>query len=191
MGGTMRRFAMTSMAFRWRSWLGLAVALFLVYGAVNLLIALAVPLTLQLGGAGAGGVVPPVMSMDGDAALLGRPLEGLRQSDPKLDALLVSGMQSMCAMMISMATLVLGATWFGLRRGERWALWALALSALVTVPYYLLISANYAAQGAPEMSGMVSIIMLWVLVLVAFVTGVAGLSGPRLSTTAGAAHPTV
>src|SRR5215204_7198726 len=50
-----------------------------------------------------------------DAALLGRPVEGLRQSDPKLDALLVSGMQSMCAMHISMATLVLGATWFGLR----------------------------------------------------------------------------
>jgi hypothetical protein len=116
------------MAFRWRSWLGLAVALFLVYGALNLLIAIATPLTLQSGGAGASGF-PPVMSMDGDAALLGRPLEGLRQSDPKLDALLVSGMHSMCAMHISMATLVLGATWFGLRRGERWALWALALSA--------------------------------------------------------------
>ena len=181
---------MTSMAFRWRSWLGLAVALFLVYGALNLLIAIAVPLTLQFGGAGASGV-PPVMSMDGDAALLGRPLEGLRQSDPKLDALLVSGMHSMCAMHISMATLVLSATWFGLRRGQRWALWALALSALVTVPYYLLISANYAAQGAPVMSGLTSIIGLWVLALVAFVAGLAGISGTSVSTAAGAAHHTV
>jgi hypothetical protein len=164
------------MTFQWRSWLGLAVALFLLYGALNLLIAIFEPLALQFGGSGAFGFVPPVMSMEGDAALLGRPLEGLRQSDPKLDALLVSGMQSMCAMHISMATLVLGATWFGLRRGGRWALWALALSALVTVPYYLLISANYAAQGAPAMSGMWSIIGLWMLALVAFVTGLAGLS---------------
>ena len=179
------------MAFRWRSWLGLAVVLFLVYGALNLIIAIATPLTLQVGGAGAFGVVSPVMSMDGDAALLGRPLEGLRQSDPKLDALLVSSMQSMCAVHISMATLVLTATWFGLRRGERWALWALALSALVTVPSYLLISANYAAQGAPVMSGLTSNIGLWALALVAFVAGLAGLSGTRVSTAAGAAHPTV
>ena len=68
-------------AFRWRSWLGLAVALFLVYGALSLLIAIFEPLALQFGGAGAFGFVPPVMSMDGDAALLGRPVEGLRQSD--------------------------------------------------------------------------------------------------------------
>jgi hypothetical protein len=59
---------MTSMTFQWRSWLGLAVALFLVYGALNVLIAIAVPLALQVGGSGAGGVVSPVMSMDGDAA---------------------------------------------------------------------------------------------------------------------------
>src|SRR5215217_4004256 len=146
------------MAFLWRSWLGLAVAHFLVYGALHLLIAIALPLALQYNGAVAFGIVPPDKSMDGDAALLGRPVEGLRLSDPKLDALLVSGMQSMCAMHNSMATLVLGATWFGLRRGERWSLGALALSALVSVPYYLLISANYAAQGAPAMSGMWSII---------------------------------
>ena len=46
----------------------------------------------------------------------------------------------------------------------------------MTVPYYLLISANYAAQGAPVMSGLTSIIGLWVLALVAFVAGLAGLS---------------
>jgi hypothetical protein len=47
---------------------------------------------------------------------------------------------------------------------------------LVTVPYYLLISANYAAHGAPAMSGMWSIIGLWVLALVAFLAGLVGLS---------------
>src|SRR5215213_5737377 len=96
-----RRLART---FQWGGWLGLALALFLFYGALNLLIAIFEPLALQFGGSGAFGFVPPVMSMEGDAALLGRPREGLRQSDPKLNALLVSGMQSMCAMHISMAT---------------------------------------------------------------------------------------
>jgi hypothetical protein len=42
--GTKKR--RVAMAFRWRSWLGLAVALFLVYGALNLLIAIALPLAL-------------------------------------------------------------------------------------------------------------------------------------------------
>ena len=42
--------------------------------------------------------------------------------------------------------------------------------------YYLLISANYAAHGAPAMSGMWTIIGLWVLALVAFLIGLAGLS---------------
>ena len=80
--------------------------------------------------------------------------DDLRQSDPKLDALLVSGMQSMCAMHISMATLVLGATWFGLRRGERWTLWALALSVLVTVPYYLLISSTVQPEFSAALVGV-------------------------------------
>ncbi len=177
------------MAFRWRSWLGLAVVLFLIYGALNLVAAIAVPLTLQFGGAGAGGVAP-VFSPDGDAALLGRPLEGLRQRDPKLDALLVSGMQSMCAMMIAMATLVLAVTWYALRRGQRWALWALGLSVLLSVPHYLLISANYAAQGAPVMSGLAPIVVFWAVALVGFAAGLAGLSattapaGPRVASAA-------
>src|SRR5206468_7317101 len=106
----------------WRSWLGLAVGLFLLYGALNLLAAILVPSMLQMGGAGAMGSAGVVFSGDGDAFLLGKPLESLRQSDPKLDTLLVSSMQSMCSMMIAMAVLVLGVTWFALRRGQRWAL---------------------------------------------------------------------
>src|SRR5437867_6003613 len=142
------------MTFRWRSWLGAAVALFLAYGVVNFLAAIAVPLMLQMGGAGAMGSAGVVFSGDGDAFLLGRPLEQLRQSDPRLDVLLVSSMQSMCAMMIAMAVLVLGVTWFALRRGQRWALWVLGLSVLLSIPHYLAIAAGYAGQGAPVVSGL-------------------------------------
>ena len=54
----------------------------------------------------------------------------------------------------------------------------------MTVPHYLLISANYAAQGAPVMSGLASIVALWVIALVAFVAGLAGLSGNRVTSAA-------
>jgi hypothetical protein len=47
-----------AIAFRWQSWLGLSVALFLVYGALNLISAIAVPVMLQLGVAGAAGIAP-------------------------------------------------------------------------------------------------------------------------------------
>ncbi len=42
-------------SFRWRSWLGLAVVLFLLYGAINVLAAVFVPLSLHMNGAGGAG----------------------------------------------------------------------------------------------------------------------------------------
>jgi hypothetical protein len=54
--------------FRWRSWLGASVILFLLYGGANMLSALAVPTTLIQGGAGATAVV---LDPDSDAYLVG------------------------------------------------------------------------------------------------------------------------
>src|SRR6266700_8001724 len=75
--------------FRWRSWLGASVILFLLYGAANVIAALLVPTTLVRGGAGATGLV---LDPDSDAYLAGgkQVLDALRQTNPKLDALLVS-----------------------------------------------------------------------------------------------------
>ena len=54
----------------------------------------------------------------------------LRSSNPKLDTLLVSSMVGMCGQMIAVAALFLAIVWFPFRRGQRWALWALQLTAL-------------------------------------------------------------
>jgi hypothetical protein len=168
------------MAFRWRSLLGVGVVFFLLYGALNFLAAIYVPLTLQAGGAGALGMAGVIFSQSGDNFLLGRPLDGLRQGDAKLDALLVSSMQSMCSQMIGLAVLFLAVTWFALRRGRRWALWALGLCVALGIPHYALISSNYAAQGANVSDGLAPLIVFWVIALAGFVASWIGL--PRLPT---------
>jgi len=161
-------------SFHWRSWLGAAVVIFVINGLVNILAAIVVPLSLSLGGAGALGGGGVVFSGDGDAALLGRPLEVLRQTDPKLDALLVSSMLGMCSQMMQFAVVALGLAWFALRRGERWALWFLVVGSLIGVPYYVIIAATYAAHGAPA-SGLLAFLPFWAVPIAGLVVGFIGL----------------
>jgi hypothetical protein len=73
--------------FRWRSWLGASVTLFLLYGAANVGSALVVPTTLIRGSAGATAVV---LDPDSVAYLAGgkQVINALRQDNPKLDTLL-------------------------------------------------------------------------------------------------------
>jgi hypothetical protein len=134
--------------FRWRSWLGASVTLFLLYGAANVGSALVVPTTLIRGGAGATAVV---LDPDSDAYLAGgkQVINALRQDNPKLDTLLVSSMVSMCAQMMAFAIVAILVTWFAIRRGQTWGLWAVTAAALAQVPYYVAITNMYAAQGAP------------------------------------------
>ena len=164
--------------FRWRSWLGLAVALFLLYGALNFFGALFVPLSLHLNGPGAAGGVL-VLSPTADAALLGRSLAELGQREPALGAYLVAFMDTMCAQMMSFAIVHLGVAWFALRRGERWALWTLLIGDLVILPYYAAVIQTFARFGVPP--GDVSYLGGVVIVLVATALGWLGLRRGRAS----------
>lgn len=51
--------------------------------------------------------------------------------------------------MMAFAVAAIFITWFAIRRGQEWALLAVAAAALVQVPYYVAISGMYAFQGAP------------------------------------------
>jgi hypothetical protein len=162
------------MAFRWRSWTGIACALFILYGAANLVAAILVPTALISGGAGAIGSGGVVFSGDADSYLLGSPLSSVRTSNPKLDTLLVSSMVGMCGQMIAVAALYLAVTWFAFRRGQRWALWALLLGALIGWPHVLAIMTMYSAQRAPITSGAMSLVPFLVVPLLAFAAGLLG-----------------
>ena len=162
------------MAFRWRSWTGVACALFILYGAANLAAAIIVPTLLISGGAGGIGSGGVVFSGDADSYLLGSPLGNLRSSNPKLDTLLVSSMVGMCGQMIAVGALFLAVTWFAFRRGQRWALWALLVGALIGWPHLIAIMAMYSGQGAPITSGATSLIPFLVVPLLAFAAGLVG-----------------
>ena len=153
--------------FRWRSWLGVSVVFFLIFGVINVALAIAVPTTLHLNGAFPG----VVFSGTGDGQLLGRSLAGLRHDNPKLDTLLVDSMTSMCAMMMGWGIMILATAWFGLRRGGRWAFWALLLSGLVALVYYFEISADYARQGAAWADGLMSVVEVSIPLFLGIVAG--------------------
>jgi hypothetical protein len=63
--------------FRWRSWLGASMIVFLIFGVINVGLAIAVPATLHLNGS-----FPGVVFGAGDAQLLGRSFAGLRLQPP-------------------------------------------------------------------------------------------------------------
>ena len=161
--------------FRWRSWLGLTVAIFLLWGALNAFLAIFVPVSLHRNGAGAvGGTL--VLGANEDTALLGRPLAAIAQDDPKLNAFLVTFMDTMCAQMMAYAIVHLAVVWFGLRRAQLWALWAVAVGDLAIVPYYAAISITYDRVGAPLGSTVTDFVLaLAAIILVATALGWFGL----------------
>ena len=61
-----------------------------------------------------------------------------------------------------------------LRRGEPWAFWLLVVGSLIGIPYYLIIAATYAAQGAP-ISGLLAFLPFWAIPVAGFVVGSIGL----------------
>ncbi len=115
--------------FRWRSWLGISVLLFLLYGAVNVLAAILVPATLVAGGAG--GPTGVVLDPDADAYLVGgmQVMAALRHDNPKLDTLLVSSMVGMCSQMMAFGIMAIAVTWFVIRRAIAWSMWAVTWQA--------------------------------------------------------------
>ncbi|HEY3116661.1 MAG TPA: hypothetical protein VGK54_07970 [Chloroflexota bacterium] len=176
--------------FKWRSWLGVGVGFFLLYGVLNFVAAGVVPSMLLIGSEagsyGAGAMVGPknngggvVFDGQGDTALLGQSLYDLHRVNPNLDALLVSSMVSMCAMMMGLAVLYMAVAWFAVRRAQRWALWTLLVGGLISLPYYFVIAADYAAHGAPWERGLISLFPLYLPVVLGFAAAWWGLRRPH------------
>ena len=164
--------------FRWRSWLGVAVALFLLYGGVNVLAAVFVPLSVHLNGPGPGGTL--ILGTEIDDALLGRSAAQIGAHDARLAAFLVSLMDTMCAFMLAYAVVYLAVAWFALRRAQPWALGALGLGGLAWLPHYVVVGVTYAGFGAPPSLGDVAPFLGFVVpVLVAAALGWRGLEASR------------
>ena len=129
---------------------GAGLALLLVYGALNVVSAVVVPVALEaraVRGLGDGAVI---IGRGQEEYMLGMTYAQLHQDNPKLDKLLVDSMLAMCAQMMAMAAAFLGIAWFAARRGARWAPWVLLVTGFVWVPYYFVIASDFGAFGAKD-----------------------------------------
>ena len=129
---------------------GAGLALLLVYGALNVVSAVVVPVALEaraVRGLGDGAVI---IGRGQEEYMLGMTYAQLHQDNPKLDKLLVDSRLAMCPQMMAMAAAFLGIAWFAARRGARWAPWVLLVTGFVWVPYYFVIASDFGAFGAKD-----------------------------------------
>jgi hypothetical protein len=145
----------------WKSVSGFGLALLLVYGALNVVSAVVVPIALEaraVSGLGDGAVL---LANGPEEFMIGTTYAQLRRDKPKLDKLLVDTMLGMCAQMLAMAVAFISIAWFAARRGQRWAPWVLLVAGVVWVPYYYVIARDFAAFGATGAGTAASMIAVY------------------------------
>jgi len=130
-------------AFRWGSPLGIAVALFTVIGALWILIG---SLTVPLSKSGAEATIL-FISTGSDTAFYGDTPSRLLGSDPVLDRFRTQMLRVIAGFLLLAGTLVIAVTWFALRRGEAWSLWALMIGSVAAIALWVLALAPYVRSG--------------------------------------------
>lgn len=132
------------MEFSWGTSLGVAVALFLLIGALYVFIGVATPFFADREEA-------PDYLLTGraaDTALFGRPAGEVLAEAPDVRTLRRVLIRWVAALLVGIGSLELAVAWFGLRAGERWALLALFISGLVMLPVTYLSYAPFREASA-------------------------------------------
>lgn len=135
----LERIGYAQMAF------GAGVALFLGWGAINVVIGLLGPIVSGTGSALVADIL--VLSPRTDAAMFGGDPNALVREFPPLRELQRVLIYWLGAALAAFGLLVIAVTWFGLRRGEPWALPALTACWLVTLAGFALVFKRYADAG--------------------------------------------
>lgn len=124
--------------------LGVGVALFLGWGALNLVIGVIAPIVV---GASTLPANILVLSPRTDAAFFGGDPGALVRDSPPLQELRRVLLYWLGATLAAFGLLVIAVTWFGLRRGEPWALPVLTACWLVVLAGFALLFKRYAGAG--------------------------------------------
>jgi len=130
--------------FNWASPLGVGVAVLLGWGAINTLIGVLAPIV------GRGPVLVAdilVLSPRTDAAMFGGDPNALVREFPPLLALQRVLLVWLGASLAAFGLLIITVTWFGLRRGEPWALPVLAGCWLIVLAGFALLFKRYVDAG--------------------------------------------
>lgn len=133
--------------------LNIGVALFILYGAVYVLIGTLTPLMHDT----AAGREMLFVSPRTDAALFGgRPADLLR-TDPQLSQLRSLLLQVVGGLLVSAGILIIGVAWFALRAGATWALALLAIAGFAVLPFWLVVFRPYVTAGITLGLGLVAL----------------------------------
>jgi hypothetical protein len=129
--------------FQWLSPLGISVVLFLLYGALNVVIGIGIPFLHNVGIARQLLIVSPRT----DSIVFGQAPSQLLQNDLPLRKLRTILFQIMGGPYLAAGCLFLTITWFGLREGRAWAFTTLTGCSLAMLPFYYLALRPYFRPG--------------------------------------------
>jgi hypothetical protein len=119
-----------------------ARALFLVVGALWLVIGVLTPLLL-------GRIGPELVfvSTRADTEFFGAHPRQVLDGNPQMAVLRVVVLRTLAGMLVASGVLVLALAWFGLAGSDRWALGALTVVGLAVLPFWWVALAPYRAAG--------------------------------------------
>ena len=137
---------MADAGFSWTSALGGGVALLLGWGVINVVIGLLAPF---VSGSGSALVAESLVLPRTDAARFGGDPNALVREFPPLRELQRVLISWLGATLAAFGLLVIVVTWFGLRRGEPWAVLVLAACWLVVLGGFVLVLKRYVDAGVP------------------------------------------
>ena len=164
----------SALQFQWLSPLGVSVALFLLFGVLHVGIGVLAPLLTR-----SAAEPPPVyllFSERSDTALFGAPPAQIAREHRALGLLRWLLLCWLAAVLFAFGVLQLAVAWFALRPGQTWALWALTVANLATLPYWAGMIRVYVRHGAPLGMGDLPPLFLYLaLVPVAAVLGWRGI----------------
>ena len=110
------------------------------------------------------------MNNQADSRVLGKDTAALPKTDRHVNDYLVAFMDTMCLMMMAFGLLQAAIVWFGLRRRQVWALWAIVLADLSFIPYLMAWTSTFSRYGATWGESLTAFGGYWVLVTVGVAT---------------------
>ncbi len=167
--------------FQWLSALGASVALFLLLGALTVVAGvLAMVLYFPPGRTArfaAQGQTSLVLLQRGDSDYFGAPLQEVYARNPDVAAVVDLQMLVKSGLWLAFGIFEIVVTWFGLRQGQRWALWTLAGANAAMIVGWGLVVVRYLQRGATVDLDLPPVVFLWpsLVVPVATVLGWVGL----------------
>ena len=132
-------------SFRWGSALGISVVLFLICGAIYVLIGALTPMMYHRDV----GTTVVITSSRADSLLFGSAPPDLLRGNRSLATFRSIAVNIIAGLLVAAGILIIAVAWFGLRGGQAWALGALVIAGMAVLPFWWVAFRPYGSAGIP------------------------------------------